>query len=138
MSTRTLRETCEGEALALFLVSDAISLAEEKGDHQLMDAAIEQNLNIWLTVKAHCLTGDTVFPQHIRNNLMTLADYVSRETAMIMQGHKGNRSRSLASINLQIAEGLLESVRNNEISDKTAQKTENVASQDSLEDSRVH
>jgi len=138
MSARTLSETCEGEALALFLVSDAISLAEEKGDQALMDAAIEKNLDIWLTVKAHCITGSTIFPQHIRNNLMALADYVSRETALIMQGNDGNRSRSLAAINLQIAEGLLESVRNSEASNDNALENSETEMHGTLEDSAVH
>ena len=57
MSTPTLREICEGEAFSLFLASNAMTLAEEQNDPDMLEMAVEKprhladrqsSLHVWL------------------------------------------------------------------------------------------
>lgn len=118
MSTPSLREICEGEAFALFLASNAMTLAEEQNDPDMLEMAVEKNLDIWLTVKAHCMCGYTILSQSVRDNLIRLADFVCQETVMFRKGDKAGRPGTLATINLQIAEGMFQAVERAENEEK--------------------
>ena len=118
MSTPSLREICEGEAFALFLASNAMTLAEEQNDPDMLEMAVEKNLDIWLKVKAHCMCGYTILSQSVRDNLIRLADFVCQETVMFRKGDRNGRPSTLATINLQIAEGMFQAVERAEIEEK--------------------
>lgn len=100
----------EGEALALVLAADAINAADETKNTDHMKEALEHNLQLWLAFKALSLSTHSVFPQDTRENIIRLADFVSSECVLMLNGKPTDTLKTIAEINMQIAEGLLEAL----------------------------
>lgn len=71
---------------------------------------LDENMKMWVTIEASIKRSDNYLPQNIKDNLTKLSKYVEQVT--ISHGVEMNETNfmSLANINRQIAEGLLESV----------------------------
>lgn len=104
----------EEEALALVLAADAINTAEETGDDQQMRSALQLNLQLWLAFKALSLSSHCAFPENTRGSIIKLADFVSAKCARALEGKPSENLRTIAGINLQIAEGLLDALNHTE------------------------
>ena len=64
------------------------------------------------------MCGYTILSKPIRDNLVQLADFVCQETIMFRKGDKNGRAGTLATINLQIAEGMFQAVERDENEEK--------------------
>lgn len=104
----------EGEALALVLAADAINAAEETQNADRIKAALEHNLQLWLAFKALSLSTHSVFPENTRDSIIRLADFVSSECMRMLSGKPTDTLKTIAEINMQIAEGLLEALNRTE------------------------
>ena len=104
----------EGEALALVLAADAINAADETQNADRIKAAVEHNLQLWLAFKALSLSTHSVFPENTRENIIRLADFVSSECVLMLNGKPTDTLKTIAEINMQIAEGLLEALNKTE------------------------
>lgn len=71
---------------------------------------LDENMKMWVEIDAYLKNKNNLLPQDIKNNLDKLSKYV--EAVTVSRGVKMNEEtfKSLANINNQIAEGLLESV----------------------------
>ncbi|WP_019646474.1 flagellar biosynthesis regulator FlaF [Novispirillum itersonii] len=104
----------EGEALALVLAADAIHAANETQDETRLQSALEHNLQLWLAFKAISLNEKSIFPENTRESIIRLADFVSSECVRMLNGKPCDNLQTIAEINLQIAEGLLEALKRTE------------------------
>ena len=84
---------------------DQARLANDKGELAL---ALDENLELWLTIKTIVMGEDSQFDNDLKNNLTKLADYVAATT--LQQGVEISETAldTMININLQISEGLLE------------------------------
>lgn len=74
---------------------------------------LDENLKMWVAIEASMKSPNNLLPQDIKNNLTKLSKYVEQVT--ISKGVNMTESyyKSLADINRQISEGLMESVSTN-------------------------
>ena len=97
---------CLMEAAVLL---DQARNGESGDDIAVLEAALNNNLEIWVAIRSVISQPVNVFPDDVKENLTRLADYVASITCT----HGGDISthalETLININLQISEGLLES-----------------------------
>jgi flagellar protein FlaF len=76
-------------------------------------AALRRNWRLWTIFQASLIEPDCQVPDHIRRNLLGLANFIDRQTADLLVTPDPVRIDALVNINRQISEGLLEGLRNN-------------------------
>lgn len=74
--------------------------------------ALRRNWRLWTIFQASLLEPDCQVPDHIRRNLLGLANFIDRQTADLLVKPDPERIDALVNINRQISEGLLEGLRN--------------------------
>jgi flagellar biosynthesis activator protein FlaF len=74
--------------------------------------ALRRNWRLWTIFQASLLEPDCQMPDHIRRNLLGLANFIDRQTADLLVKPDPERVDALVNINRQISEGLLEGLRN--------------------------
>lgn len=96
---------------AFALSQAAILLDQAKGDSKAVAAALDYNLQLWVSIRTVVARPGNPMPGQIKENLRKLANYVADTTFK----HGGSASEqiidSLININLQISQGLLEGQR---------------------------
>lgn len=96
---------------AFALSQAAIMLDQAKGDPKAVAAALDHNLQLWVSIRTLVSRPNNLLPGQIKDNLKKLANYVADTTFK----HGGSASEqiidSLININLQISQGLLEGNR---------------------------
>lgn len=75
-------------------------------------AALRRNWRLWTIFQASLMEADCQVPDHIRRNLLGLANFIDRQTANLLIAPDAARVDALVNINRQISEGLLEGQRN--------------------------
>ena len=90
-----------------------LETASKSKDNGYKLLILDENLKMWVAIDASMKNPNNFLPQGIKNNLTKLSKYVEQVT--ISKGVNMSEScyRSLADINRQISEGLMESVNTN-------------------------
>lgn len=88
------------------------SAATSNNDEYKM-LVLDDNLNMWVSIEASAKSKRNDMPQQIKDNLLKLSKYVEQVTLSKGVNMSASYFKSLADINRQISEGLMESVNNN-------------------------
>ncbi len=95
----------EQDALTLM---KAASMLIDATTPDAVSVALDNNLKLWVAIKTVVQAEENALPPQIKQNLASLAQYVSTVTMEATQGEiEYRRLVGLARINMQIAEGLL-------------------------------
>lgn len=108
-STRLLTPL-EEDALAITKAAIDMSMAKEEKDEASMITALDSNLKLWVGIRTLVKRNDSQFPMETRNNLLRLSDFVAQKTFELGRELNFDTVEALINTNLQIAEGLLESL----------------------------
>ena len=97
---------------AYYLAKCGLDLSEagKSGDKQQMVEALDNNQRLWVLIKTLMSSKNSKMPQETKDNLIKLADYVSRNTIKLGQNLDNMDQKMLScfvNINRQISEGLL-------------------------------
>ncbi len=102
---RTNFMVIEQDVIALM---HAASLLIDADDDEKLNAALDNNLKLWIAIRTVIQNEDNSLPADVKDNLRNLAQYVSDCTLAAGQGQLDNRRLiAMARINMHIAEGLL-------------------------------
>ena len=74
-------------------------------------AALRKNWRLWTIFQASLLDPECQVPMEIRRNLLGLANFIDRQTAVLLAKPEAGKVEALIHINRQISEGLLEGMR---------------------------
>ena len=111
-----IKEQIDGareEAELLREYADSLeSAANSENDHYKL-LVLDENLKMWVAIETEMRSKDNLMPQQIKDNLTKLSKYVEQVTISKGVDMTDNYYRSLAEINRQISEGLMESVNTN-------------------------
>lgn len=86
--------------------------AKSKSDNYKL-LVLDENLKMWVAIEASMKSPKNLMPQEIKDNLTKLSKYVEQITISKGVNMTENYYKSLAEINRQISEGLMESVNTN-------------------------
>lgn len=102
----------ENESALLMEYAAALSKASTSGSQHQIINALDANLKLWVEIETSLKSAKNLLPEAIKENLVKLSKYVERLT--LSKGITMSKSDfdSLVNINMQISEGLLESVKN--------------------------
>ena len=111
-NARNQIKCAENEARVLMNYAMALSKASMSEDTNYRLLALDNNLKLWVEIESSLKSAKNLLPQDIKDNLLKLSKYVERIT--LSKGVDMNKTDfdSLININMQISEGLLESVKN--------------------------
>jgi flagellar biosynthesis activator protein FlaF len=102
-----------GRSEAWALLEAARELNQTKGGPvEPFRAALRKNWRLWTIFQASLLDPECTVPNEIRRNLLGLASFIDRQTALLLATPDPVKVDALVNINRQISEGLLEGVRN--------------------------
>lgn len=111
-----IKEQIDGareEAELLREYADSLeSAAKSENDHYKL-LVLDENLKMWVAIETEMRSPQNLMPQEIKDNLTKLSKYVEHITISKGVDMTDNYYRSLAEINRQISEGLMESVNTN-------------------------
>ena len=103
----------EEEAKLLQEYADYLMQASKSQDDNYKLLVLDDNLNMWVSIEAATKDKNNVMPQNIKDNLVKLSKYVEQLTLSKGVNMTEGYFRSLAEINRQISEGLMESLNKN-------------------------
>lgn len=101
------------EAELLQQYADYLMQAAQSQDDNYKLLVLDDNLKMWVSIEAATKDKNNVMPQSIKDNLVKLSKYVEQLTLSKGVSMTASYFNSLAEINRQISEGLMESVNNN-------------------------
>ena len=101
------------EAELLQQYADYLTTAATSKDDNYKLLVLDDNLNMWVSIEAAAKNKNNLMPQNIKDNLSKLSKYVEQVTLSKGVNMTEGYFLSLAEINRQISEGLMESVNNN-------------------------
>lgn len=111
---KTLNQISDAEKEATVLMDYAMALSKAStsgSEHEILKA-LDENLKLWVEIETSLKSAKNLLPEDIKDNLFKLSKYVERLT--LSKGVHMDKADfgSLININMQISEGLLESVKN--------------------------
>ena len=77
-------------------------------DEETCEKALTYNQLLWSIIQADVSEGKNVLPDELKANLMSLSIFVDKQTTKALASPSADIFDSLISINLNIAEGLME------------------------------
>ena len=99
----------EMDAAAFSQAAYVMDQARQKlGDKELGERALKYNQMLWSIVQADVSKADNTLPEELKANLMSLSLYVDKQTTVGLKDPSDELFDGLISINLNIAEGLME------------------------------
>ena len=99
----------EMDAAAFSQAAYVMDQARQKlGDKELGERALKYNQMLWSIVQADVSQADNTLPEDLKANLMSLSLYVDKQTTVGLKDPSDELFDGLISINLNIAEGLME------------------------------
>jgi flagellar biosynthesis regulator FlaF len=103
-------EAAQHEAKLLKEYADHLQKASTSNNCEYKYIVLDENMKMWVEIDSYLKNKNNMLPQEIKNNLDKLSKYV--ESITLSQGVDMSEKtfNSLANINNQIAEGLLDSV----------------------------
>jgi flagellar protein FlaF len=97
----------ETEAWALTETARRMTMAQsESVDVEEFLAAVRLNWRLWTIFQADLSTPDCEVPLEIRQNMLSLANYVDKRSVEIISSRNRDLATSLININRQLAGGL--------------------------------
>ena len=110
-TTNQIRQA-EKEAAVLLNYARHLSEAAESNDEVFKLTVLDENLKLWVGIETSLKNAKNLLPEEIKKNLISLSKYVERLT--LSKGIRMTKGdyENLININMQISEGLLESVKN--------------------------
>ena len=81
---------------------------QNRADKAALAAALNHNLELWVAIQGIVARRDSELPEKVKDNLISLGNYVADTTFKSADGLKDETIDTLININLQISEGLLE------------------------------
>ncbi|CAO3440671.1 DUF2934 domain-containing protein [Azospirillum endophyticum] len=116
---RTNFASVEQDSIVLL---QAASTLLESDTPEKVNVALDQNLKLWIAIKAVLLNDNCPVEPEVKANLRNLAQFVVSTTMLATQGTIETRKLvSLARLNMNIAEGLLSGQRNRMIQERAYQ-----------------
>lgn len=109
MNTVELQSMSTREQDAFALTEAAVGLDRARGTGADLAAALEHNLELWVAIRTLVSRPGNALPATIRHNLVQLSGFVAGTTWRDGITIPDSRLNTLININLQIAEGLLQS-----------------------------
>lgn len=98
----------EIEGMALINAARKIADAKQKAaDPGAMLHALRQNWQLWTIFQAELCAPDCPMPTPIRQNLLSLANFVDKKTIELLRAPDPGKVDVLVNINRQIAGGLM-------------------------------
>ena len=101
------------EAELLREYADSLENEKKKKSDNYKLLVLDENLKMWVAIEASMKSPKNLMPQEIKDNLTKLSKYVEQITISKGVNMTENYYKSLAEINRQISEGLMESVNTN-------------------------
>jgi flagellar protein FlaF len=99
----------EMDAAAFSQAAYVMDQARQKlNDKELGERALKYNQMLWSIVQADVAQEDNTLPEELKANLMSLSIYVDKQTTIGLEDPSDELFDGLISINLNIAEGLME------------------------------
>jgi len=99
----------EMDAAAFSQAAYVMDQARQKlEDKELAERALKYNQMLWSIVQADVSQPDNALPEELKANLMSLSIYVDKQTTKGLKNADDELFDGLISINLNIAEGLME------------------------------
>ena len=98
------------EAFSLLKCALDLSTARENSNPGEIASALDNNLKLWVYIKTLANSKTSKLPLETKNNLVKLADYVSKKTIEVGQNINEINDKAIDSMimtNLQISEGLM-------------------------------
>jgi flagellar protein FlaF len=81
---------------------------QKLNDKELGERALKYNQMLWSIVQNDVSQSDNALPEELKANLMSLSIYVDKQTTAGLKDPTDELFDGLISINLNIAEGLME------------------------------
>jgi len=106
-----LTEAARRIAVALDRVAKADDLALPAAKRELRDA-IRLNWRLWTIFQAELTLETNPVPFDLRQNMLTLCQFVDNHTILCMSELKPEQIKTLIDVNRNIAQGLLEGLKN--------------------------
>lgn len=101
----------EEQANNLSRVALLLDMARQQNDPRALATALAEDLELWVAIKTVAEAPETVLTREIRQNLVRLSNFVA-DTIMKKGVTVGAATLdTLINVNLQICEGLLESLK---------------------------
>ena len=92
-------------------------------DTQRLRAALRLNLRVWTIVQAEQTAGESLLPEEIRLNILTLCKFIDNQTVDCMINPTAEKAVALININRNIAAGLMGSISDDTEPVETAEQT---------------
>ena len=111
-----IRDQIDGatqEAELLQEYAEHLEAAAKSNDSEYKMLVLDENLKIWVAIDSSTKNPKHLLPQEIKTNLAKLSKYVEQVTISKGIDMSSSTYKSLADINRQISEGLMESVTAN-------------------------
>ena len=111
-----IRDQIDGatqEAELLQEYAEHLEAAAKSNDNEYKMLVLDENLKIWVAIDSSTKNPKHLLPQDIKVNLAKLSKYVEQVTISKGIDMSSSTYKSLADINRQISEGLMESVTAN-------------------------
>ncbi len=99
------------EEVALGLSRAAVMLdraKQNRADKAALATALNHNLELWVAIQGIVARRDNDLPEKVKDNLVSLGNYVADTTFKNTDGLKYETIDTLINVNLRISEGLLE------------------------------
>jgi len=101
------------EANLLQEYADYLDAAATSNNNDYKVLVLDDNMKMWVSIGAATKSKGNSMPQQIKDNLYKLSQYVEQVTLNKGVSMSASYFKSLAAINRQISEGLMESVNTN-------------------------
>lgn len=111
------------EAWALTQAALKMKAAKEDGDREQMLAAIRLNWRLWTIFQSELLSPDCPVPDDIRSNVLSLSEFVDKQTIDFISAPIPEKLNILISINRELAGGLYTDPKPAGEGDKDAEKS---------------
>ena len=106
-------ENAKKEASLLKEYAQRLENASKSNDVEYKSLILDENMKMWVEIDSYLKNKNNLLPVEIKNNLDKLSKYVEMVTVCRGIDMKEETYKTLANINKQIAEGLMESVNMN-------------------------
>ena len=94
------------EAWALTQAALKMKAAQDSGDNPSMLAAVKLNWQLWTIIQSELLAPECTIPMDIRRNVLSLANFIDKQTVGFIGAPKPEKINVRVSINRELAGGL--------------------------------
>ena len=103
-------EDTKKEAMLLKEYAQHLEQASSSDNNEYKYLVLDENMKMWVEIDSYLKNKNNLLPTEIKNNLDKLSKYVEMVTVSRGINMKEETYKTLANINNQIAEGLIESI----------------------------